>query len=166
MYNLIVAYILCSYTSGEVIFTNVLLTANHMGWFEYRLCVPDTVDGVETEECFNTHLLKVQDGSSTRYEITSSHTGDFPVTVHLPEGVKCERCVLQWHYNTGQYNAQDLNYISYVLLCCYFPLSLNGYFYHKTTDCDYGHNISEMFSTKLNMLRKCELRCHFDPVYK
>lgn len=52
----------------------------------------------ETEECFDD--LKLADGSEV-YKLPSSDTGYYPVDIQLPEDYTCERCVLRWHYNTG-----------------------------------------------------------------
>ncbi|GLV40235.1 uncharacterized protein CBL_03616 [Carabus blaptoides fortunei] len=87
-----------TYQQGEVIQVNVLLTANHMGWFKFSLCNLTDPDTYETEDCFDE--LKLADGNEI-YKLPSSDTGYYAVDIQLPVHYTCERCVLRWHYNTG-----------------------------------------------------------------
>lgn len=51
----------------------VELTANHQGYFEFRICEHNLARRPETDECFNRHLLQradannSDDGNSFRY---------------------------------------------------------------------------------------------------
>lgn len=83
----------------------VHITANHYGWFEYRLCQNDDPKAAVTQECFDKHLLS-DEKKATRFTITA---GMFYVkhVVKLPDGVKCRACVLQWKYNTGNSWGED-----------------------------------------------------------
>ncbi len=54
---------LVSYAAGGYMDLEVVLTAHHEGWFEFRLCVPgdggaSLLSGL-TQECFNKHVLEM-----------------------------------------------------------------------------------------------------------
>ncbi|CAG7717696.1 unnamed protein product, partial [Allacma fusca] len=55
-----------NYTEGQVIPTDVELTASHLGYFEFRLCTLSEPDpnGMETQACFDKNLLRMKDGST------------------------------------------------------------------------------------------------------
>ena len=80
----------------------VQITANHRGWFEFRLCVRDDRSVTLTHECLNRHLLENGDGRS-RFDI-GRRTGRIVTRLQLPSGVACEQCVLQWKYSAGESN--------------------------------------------------------------
>lgn len=56
------------YTVGQVIDITVDVTANHKGWFEFRLCPNNDVKKPATQACLDKYLLQLADGSGTRYE--------------------------------------------------------------------------------------------------
>ncbi|CAG9762521.1 unnamed protein product [Ceutorhynchus assimilis] len=89
--------IVANYTAGSVIDVTVLITANHLGALYFHIC--DLKDGsqAETEECF--HPMKLADGTNS-YPV---HALDYRVDIQLrlPKDLVCERCVLRWHYRTG-----------------------------------------------------------------
>lgn len=78
----------------------VNITANHKGYFEFRLCPKESAHELVTQECLDRHLLKLQDGT-TRYFIGTEATLYYPI-VQLPDGVACENCVLQWWWSAGK----------------------------------------------------------------
>ncbi|KAH3809985.1 putative protein TPRXL [Dreissena polymorpha] len=92
-----------SYVKGANITATVKLTANHKGWWEFRVCpLPNSRTKV-TQECLNQYLLTNHKGT-TRYDLDANQitgTGEFKVGLNLPDDVSCENCVLQWIYNTG-----------------------------------------------------------------
>ena len=55
-----------SYRTGSNIDISVELTANHKGFFEFRLCPLDEQTAPETDECFNRHVLRTADGKGTK----------------------------------------------------------------------------------------------------
>merc|ERR1719421_1887691 len=62
------------YLQGDTIDVEVVVTAYHYGWFEFRLCDLGTHAGFakpETQECFNEHVLKF-DVEDARYRYPSS----------------------------------------------------------------------------------------------
>jgi len=85
-----------NYTCGEIMQTDVEITASHMGQMTFSLC--DAVTR-ETKECFDTYPLQMAEGGTT-YPV-GSNTGHYYPRVKLPEGVTCEHCVLQWTYTAG-----------------------------------------------------------------
>ncbi|XP_064120360.1 uncharacterized protein LOC135225000 [Macrobrachium nipponense] len=89
------------YRQGQIITVTVHLTANHMGWFEFRLCPNNNPKHYVKQSCLNKHVLKLVDYPGTRYELKHSQTGLFRIRLQLPENVICSQCVLQWHYTTG-----------------------------------------------------------------
>ncbi|KAJ8976416.1 hypothetical protein NQ317_005336 [Molorchus minor] len=89
--------IAAQYESGSVIDVHVKLTANHFGTFTYSLCVLEDSQAPESgEDCFLPLLLE---GGSSQYNVTKDEY-DITNRVQLPE-IKCERCVLRWHYRAG-----------------------------------------------------------------
>ena len=42
------------------------VTANHFGWFEFRMCPNNNIHKAATHDCFNKNLLAFADGSGTR----------------------------------------------------------------------------------------------------
>ncbi|KAJ8934908.1 hypothetical protein NQ314_013114 [Rhamnusium bicolor] len=85
------------YSAGSVIDVTSVLTANHLGTITYSLCSLDDPNLPESDSCFQD--LKLADGSAA-YSVASN---DYKVInqVQLPAGLTCERCVLRWHYKTG-----------------------------------------------------------------
>ncbi|EDV95058.1 uncharacterized protein LOC6567559 [Drosophila grimshawi] len=77
---------------------NVLITANHMGHFSFKLCNLDEF-GSESDECFDKYPLAFADGSLKLY--ISSRTGSYDMVVQFPQGVSCKHCVLRWTYTAG-----------------------------------------------------------------
>lgn len=75
-----------------------------MGYFQFRLCVHNNASVPETQDCFNKHVLELADGSGTKLPIEKVRTfaRNYTTTVKLPDQVKCQQCVLQWHYRTGK----------------------------------------------------------------
>ena len=90
-----------SYSPGQTVKVTVDVTANHRGYFQFRLC-PHTSPGAPApESCFNNrnNLLEFTEGG-TKYYIKPG-TGSQSARVKLPGGLSCEHCVLQWTYVAG-----------------------------------------------------------------
>lgn len=87
------------YKVGATIPIKVHLTANHKGWFEFRIC-PVTNAKVEvTQQCLNQRLLKFVDGKTRRTVL--QHEEWIDMKLQLPSDLACPRCVLQWKYHAG-----------------------------------------------------------------
>lgn len=86
-----------TYTSGQTIQVKIAITANHFGWFEFRL--GKLVEPPITQSKL-THLLKLTNGQ-TRWYLESDENKEYTIDVKLPDGVSCDHCVLQWWWNSG-----------------------------------------------------------------
>ena len=89
------------YTSGQVIDIQIEVTANHLGWFEFRLCPNNNPKRAVTHECLDKHVLSLADGAGTRHVI-GSDVGMYNLKVKLPPGLTCSQCLLQWKWHTGK----------------------------------------------------------------
>ena len=49
-----------TYSQGDVITVTVRITANHLGYFTFKLCPNDNVKKEVTQECLDKHVLKVR----------------------------------------------------------------------------------------------------------
>lgn len=77
------------------------LTAEHKGYFVFRICPHNNPLVPATQECLDLHELERADGQGTRLPVVD--TGLYEALYKLPEGVTCDQCVFQWHYNTGMH---------------------------------------------------------------
>ncbi|XP_062606136.1 uncharacterized protein LOC134267943 [Saccostrea cucullata] len=87
------------YTEGQLIDVHVDITANHKGWFEFRLCPNNDVKKIATQTCFDKNLLMFAN-NSTRMHISTA-VGMHHAQLRLPPGLTCTQCILQWKYHTG-----------------------------------------------------------------
>lgn len=83
------------------------MTANHRGYFEFKLCPNNSPKQVTSESCLNKYLLKrvkTKDADETFHE-TRFYPGTenkvYEMRYSLPEGLTCSQCVLQWKYIAG-----------------------------------------------------------------
>ena len=106
-----------TYTEGDIAEFDVKLTAYHKGDFRFRVCriegtKPEDERAQLSEQCFDQHTLKQADVSgaqspgTARYFIgPTSDNWSYKIKYQLPDGLVCDgidsRCVLQWHYVTG-----------------------------------------------------------------
>lgn len=85
----------------------VNITANHLGFFEFRLCPKTSADELVTQECLDRHLLELVDQPGTGGQVDGTKfriggaTGLYFPVIRLPTGVTCDNCVLQWYYTAG-----------------------------------------------------------------
>ncbi|XP_063227545.1 uncharacterized protein LOC134533804 [Bacillus rossius redtenbacheri] len=89
-----------TYKSGQAFTAAVDLTANHKGYFQFDLCPLRSADELETDECFSRYPLSQAEGS-TQYRVPSTKPGYYNVSLVLPAGLRCERCVFRWTYVAG-----------------------------------------------------------------
>ncbi len=106
-----------TYTEGDIVEFDVKLTAYHKGDFRFRVCRiegnrPEDERDQLSEQCFDQHKLKqadvdgAQSPGTARYFIgPTSDSWNYKIKYQLPDGLTCDgidsRCVLQWHYVTG-----------------------------------------------------------------
>lgn len=72
-----------------------------MGYFEFSICQLANRGSIETNECFSL-TLEQSNGSGQKF-IVDKGIGIYDMTYRLPEGFRCDACVLRWHYETGEY---------------------------------------------------------------
>lgn len=88
------------YKHSSRIQLGVELTANHMGFFEFRLCPHNRPSKPVTNECLDKYVLQKADGSGPRY-FPGPGAKKFYAKYRLPPGLTCTQCVLQWRYVAG-----------------------------------------------------------------
>lgn len=99
-----------TYKKNSEIPVDVILTANHMGYFEFKICKVDGWETDATEACLNRTKLVIKEASGTKYPVSSS-LEIAHLSLVLPQNFVCSHCVLQWKYVTGN---------SWVLLIFFF----------------------------------------------
>lgn len=85
------------------------LTANKMGWFEFRVCASNEPNKTLQAECFEKNLLKLAEGqqeskkenSDVRFYVPDKNMTTFTIKLTLPEKLVCDFCVLQFKYHAG-----------------------------------------------------------------
>lgn len=89
------------YLLNSVITIRVELTANHNGYFEFRLC-PHMEN--TTQECLDQNLLE-QYAPESKEVVTKFYPKDgnkiYEMQYKLPKDLICEHCVIQWRYIAG-----------------------------------------------------------------
>ncbi|CAM9926342.1 unnamed protein product [Ectocarpus fasciculatus] len=121
--------ILNTYQEGQVLQIKLGMTAYHWGHVEFFICNADEMedpDGIANQECFNKYPLTRAEGDGENSPIDPNYPGRYYVdpecredeteqtkpegsqegyVIHasyqLPEGLTCERCILQMVYYTG-----------------------------------------------------------------
>ncbi|XP_042873807.1 uncharacterized protein LOC122254270 [Penaeus japonicus] len=88
------------YKHSSIVNLGVQLTANHMGYFEFRLCPHNQPNKPVTNECLDQNVLQKADGSGPRY-YPGPGAKTFYSRYRLPLGLTCKQCVLQWRYVAG-----------------------------------------------------------------
>lgn len=95
-----------SYSQGQTIDVKIKITANHLGFFNFSLCVNNDFSRKITEECLAKHPLTIID-PDTGFE---GMTWDLPRSVtqktlqlKLPANVHCTQCVLRWYWKGGNF---------------------------------------------------------------
>ncbi|XP_050434733.1 uncharacterized protein LOC126841953 isoform X2 [Adelges cooleyi] len=95
------------YKIGQPFIVRVELTANHRGYFEFRLCPNNAPKQVASQACLDKYVLrrvKTKDADDTFHE-TRFYPGTenkvYEMRYSLPEGLTCSQCVLQWKYVAG-----------------------------------------------------------------
>ena len=89
------------YSEGQVIEVNVQITANHKGWFQFKLCPNNNPHRRVTQQCLDRFVLRAAVGAGTRYNL-GGRKGLIKLRYQLPPGVVCSQCVLQWKWTTGE----------------------------------------------------------------
>ena len=93
-----------SYKAGQIIEVSIELTANHKGYFQFKLCVNDDPTRVVGQTCFDQYILPVVlDGTEFQKFMVPNKNGyqALKMKVQLPPNIQCRNCVFQWKYNAG-----------------------------------------------------------------
>ncbi|KAK6184942.1 hypothetical protein SNE40_007289 [Patella caerulea] len=107
-----------SYHEGDIIPIVVHLTANHQGWFEFKMCPVNDPKKKVTQKCLDENVLQRADGKGTTFPIPQGkYNAFFNFSVKLPEGLTCKQCVMQWKYRTGNTWDKDDNSGVFCLGC-------------------------------------------------
>ncbi|KAJ8319999.1 hypothetical protein KUTeg_001586, partial [Tegillarca granosa] len=88
------------YFTGDVIDLGVQLTANHLGYFEFRICPTNDAKVPVTQKCLDKYPIRVIGSRDGRYHVTKQDQGTVKLQGKLPEGLSCSHCVLQWRYRS------------------------------------------------------------------
>ncbi|XP_013785525.1 uncharacterized protein LOC106469570 isoform X2 [Limulus polyphemus] len=89
------------YQNGQEITAKVQLTANHKGFFEFKLCPNNNPKKVATQECLDRYPLALADGSGYKYIVPNNRPDTYKIQLRLPSGLTCTQCVFQWTYTAG-----------------------------------------------------------------
>ncbi|KAK3713147.1 hypothetical protein QZH41_010059 [Actinostola sp. cb2023] len=89
-----------TYYEGQEIELNLMITVIHKGWSEFRVgdigAPPITQDKLR-------YLLRLSETGGTRWYHNKYVKGKglYKIKLHLPSGLTCKNCVLQWWWKTG-----------------------------------------------------------------
>ena len=86
-----------SYREGQEIEVQVKITANHRGYFIFRLA--PLVKQPVTQSELNKIMLRMPNGNA-EWKLPAGNRY-YTIKLQLPKGVTCEHCVIQWWWNTG-----------------------------------------------------------------
>ena len=88
------------------------ITANHQGYFIFKLCANNDIFQDPQQNCFDANPLWVGGGdpryNQTRYPIHDYETGLRMVYVRLPLEITCDQCILQWSYVAGEIHIEGV----------------------------------------------------------
>lgn len=93
------------YNQSQKINAKIKITANHKGYFKFRVA-PLGKPPIKQHE-LDEYVLKLENGTAG-WQLTSAHgTGVFNITLQLSIHLTCKRCVLQWWWATGNNFVND-----------------------------------------------------------
>ncbi|KAI0983273.1 hypothetical protein GJ496_010412 [Pomphorhynchus laevis] len=72
------------------------------GWIEFRICKVISIHEILKQDCFDRNILNILDSNMTRLYLKPEdiESNLIKVSIHIPEYLTCERCVLQLKYRT------------------------------------------------------------------
>ena len=74
------------------------MTANHKGYFTFKLCANNNTGQDPSQSCFDETVLRIVPSGEDRYYLTTFNTGVFTLKLRLPPDIRCSQCILQWTY--------------------------------------------------------------------
>lgn len=78
----------------------VNISASHLGYYEFRLCSKRSADELIEQDCLDQTLLETIYGT-TRVNVDQGNVVYSTPLFKLPDGLKCDFCVLQWTWVSG-----------------------------------------------------------------
>lgn len=99
-----------SWTAGDIVEVAWVVSVNHLGSYQYRLCL----DGSDTEECFKKTTLRFADGKTWHWldsgcpactGLADDWGSRVPLMVDkvvIPSDIQCDRCTLGWRWDAHQ----------------------------------------------------------------
>lgn len=91
-----------TYKMGQIIEAKVDITANHKGYFQFKICPNNNPKKRVTQECLDRYPLMAMDVGNYMYQLPSTRNKMYKVKLQLPQGLVCTQCVLQWVYTSGK----------------------------------------------------------------
>ena len=89
------------YKPGQDIVVKIDVTANHKGYFTFKLCDNNNTHQDPDQSCFDERVLRIVPSGEDRYYLTTFNTGVFTLKLRLPRDLRCSQCILQWTYTVG-----------------------------------------------------------------
>lgn len=77
------------------------MTANHKGFFTFKLCANNNTEQDPRQSCFDQTVLRIVPSGEDRYYLTTFNTGVFTLKLRLPPDIRCSQCILQWTYTVN-----------------------------------------------------------------
>jgi hypothetical protein len=96
-----------TYVRGQRVTLRIKITAPHGGRFLFGVCpVPDGASDADerravTQACFDANPLTNAEDGTRFWWFGKKAVGEYTMDFTLPPNVSCKRCVLQWHYESG-----------------------------------------------------------------
>ncbi|GIY67667.1 hypothetical protein CDAR_109521, partial [Caerostris darwini] len=87
-----------TYKRGQIIPAIVDITANHRGYFEFRICANKNRKKEVTQDCLDQNVLTIINSTSTQYHVGNHGRSRVTLALQLPKGFTCKYCVFQWTY--------------------------------------------------------------------
>ena len=82
------------YLKGQTIEVEVEITANHWGYFQFKVCNIDGNKSDATQECLDKNILSDSSGK-TKFFVDRNSKGIVKFEVDLPADLLCNHCVFQ-----------------------------------------------------------------------
>ena len=83
------------YRPGQIIPIEIDVTANHFGFFTFRLCANNKTYEDPIQNCFDRLILPVIPDNKDHYILPNQETGTFFLSLRLPIDLWCKQCILQ-----------------------------------------------------------------------
>mmetsp|Transcript_51843 Transcript_51843/g.123352 ORF Transcript_51843/g.123352 Transcript_51843/m.123352 type:complete len:391 (-) Transcript_51843:197-1369(-) len=152
--NMMPTPIQATYVSGSIVEFEVIVTAHHWGYYEFRICdttvSPDNfATRTEAQACFDQHLLvradplpscQIDDADPDCQPIDPNYPERWylprkevnndihKMRYQLPEGLECSACTVQWYWPTSNTCVPDQGQYDYFLHIASLGWDTSGWF--------------------------------------